>query len=55
VELINAKAGKNIASFFGDFVSIEQDLENESKVGDLVVVMGAGDINQVANSLVMKN
>lgn len=52
VELINAKVGKNIASFVSDFVSLEQDLKTESKIRDMVIVMGAGDINQVAGKLV---
>ncbi|MFA6416515.1 MAG: Mur ligase family protein [Candidatus Paceibacterota bacterium] len=52
VKKINEKAGSNIATFISDLVSIEKDLEVESKSGDLVVVMGAGDITLVADRLV---
>ncbi|OHA62272.1 MAG: hypothetical protein A2556_00380 [Candidatus Vogelbacteria bacterium RIFOXYD2_FULL_44_9] len=49
---INNRAGKNIATFVGDLVSVEKDLSTEAVAGDLVITMGAGDISLVSDKLV---
>jgi len=49
---INNRAGKNIATFVGDLVSVEKDLSAEAVAGDLVITMGAGDISLVSDKLV---
>jgi len=52
VNEINSRAGKNIATFVGDLVSVEKDLSTEAVAGDLVITMGAGDISLVSDKLV---
>ena len=52
VNEINSRAGKNIATFVGDLVSVEKDLSTEAVAGDLVITMGAGDIGLVSDKLV---
>ncbi len=52
VNEINNRAGKNMATFVEDLVSIEKDLATEAVAGDLVITMGAGDISLVSDKLV---
>jgi UDP-N-acetylmuramate--alanine ligase len=52
VKKINDYAGKNIAIFVADLISVGKDLQIEANVNDIVVTMGAGDISLISDKLI---
>ena len=50
-ELINKNTDKIKAYYLGDFETIEKFLRENLKTGDLLITMGAGDIDKVADKL----
>ena len=50
-ELINKNTDKIKAYYLGDFETIEKFLRENLKTGDLLITMGAGDIDKVTDKL----